>query len=400
MAEIWQTGQTYGSARKILNTIFSGTANFSTVVSTINYATTLSGNTIYSGASDLSYIFAPISTITLTSVFSGNPINGAIMPYSGSNIASGAFSFVAGGKSNKASGSYSIAQGFQTSATTTNSHSEGYKTFASGLSSHSEGNNAIASGNFSHAEGKSSIASGAQSHAEGSQTSATTSSSHAEGDKTTASGTASHSEGYLTTASGSYSHAGGSGSTTSGQASFIHSSNSSLVANNSSILGGFLNRLNTAATGSTILGGSNITGSTADMVYVPNLTATTSIYAQNFYSGSTNLNDVFTSLSAITKIIDIGDWNMDSTASINVAHGIGDWTKIRTIQASIINDVSGAVFNLINSESITGVEIDNTSIAWNSTNIVLRRVSNGIFDSTGFDATSFNRGWVIILYLA
>jgi len=103
----------------------------------------------------------------------------------------------------------------------------GYTSLATGTTSFAFGRNTLAGGNYSHAEG----------------------------DGTTAIGHASHTEGKSTTASGKYgSHAGGNNSIASGTTSFIHSTNS-LVTGDRSV----------------ILGGQNITGTTDDTVYVPNL---------------------------------------------------------------------------------------------------------------------------------
>ena len=153
--------------------------------------------------------------------------------------------------SNSTVGSYSTAEGINTTASGTSSHAEGWHTTASGTSSHaegyssysvmsvitdfssstsnsdivsawndmpftlaknyshSEGYNTLAIELYSHAEGVNTIAMGRSSHAEGWHTTASGGYSHAGGYRTTASGTASHAEGYLTTASGNYSHAGG-----------------------------------------------------------------------------------------------------------------------------------------------------------------------------------------------
>lgn len=100
------------------------------------------------------------------------------------------------------------------------SHAEGYLTTASGAQAHAEGFQTIASSNQAHAEGNNTTASGKRAHAEGCQTTASGDHSHAEGDGTTASGKCSHAEGSSTTASGDYSHAEGHETTASGQASF------------------------------------------------------------------------------------------------------------------------------------------------------------------------------------
>ena len=78
-----------------------------------------------------------------------------------------------------------------------------------GTYSTAEGHNTTASGKYSHAEGNSSTASESCSHAEGTGTTASGMYSHAEGISTTANGYCSHAEGEGTTARGNWSHAGG-----------------------------------------------------------------------------------------------------------------------------------------------------------------------------------------------
>ena len=116
-------------------------------------------------------------------------------------------------------GEFSVAEGYNTTASTFYSHAEGYKTTANGECSHAEGSYTTASSDVSHAEGYETTASGQASHAEGNSTTASGNYSHAEGASTTASGTSSHAEGTGTTASGNLSHAEGEGTTASGYAS-------------------------------------------------------------------------------------------------------------------------------------------------------------------------------------
>jgi len=201
----------------------------------------------------------------------GNEANGYVMtsdvngvatwqPSSGGTTSpwtagTGTNSAVLGNTTNIASGTTSVAEGSGTIAGGSNSHAEGLTTTASGTKgSHAEGQSTIASGTSAHAEGSATIAGGDFSHAEGNGTTASGAQSHAEGQGTIASGIQSHAEGLTTTASGSQSHAGGVSSIASGATSFIHSTNSSVTADRS-----------------VVLGGQNITGDTADMVYVPDL---------------------------------------------------------------------------------------------------------------------------------
>jgi hypothetical protein len=163
------------------------------------------------------------------------------------------------GANTTASGTVSHAEGGGTIVSGSYSHGEGYYTVASGASSHSEGSNTTAGGSYSHSEGYYTKALGNfGSHAEGFYTTANGNGSHTEGSGTTASGKYSHAEGGNTTASGDYSHAGGINTIASTNTSFIHSTNSRVTGARSAVLGG-----------------QNITGSTADTVYVPNLNINT-----------------------------------------------------------------------------------------------------------------------------
>jgi len=112
-------------------------------------------------------------------------------------------------------GSFSVAEGYQTTASGSYAHSEGYQSVARGQYSHAESvgtasgdyshaeNGSVARGQFSHAEGHGD-ALGYCSHAEGDQTTATTHDAHAEGYRTEASGYHSHAQNYGTIAASDY----------------------------------------------------------------------------------------------------------------------------------------------------------------------------------------------------
>ena len=119
-------------------------------------------------------------------------------------------------KSGSVVGNYSVAEGYNTTASGSHSHAEGQITTASGHMSHAEGNGTTASGMDSHAEGNETTASGRMSHAEGSETTASGYYSHAGGYKTTAEGNMSYAEGSETTAIGHLSHAGGNNTIAAG----------------------------------------------------------------------------------------------------------------------------------------------------------------------------------------
>lgn len=99
-----------------------------------------------------------------------------------------------------------------------------------------------------------------------------------------------------------------------------------------------------------------------------------------------------------TKIINIGDWNMDSTAVLGVAHGL-TYSKIRGVAAMIRNDADTELHPLT-----LGIFADTTTIPGSvydvdSTNVNLRRASAGEYDNTAYDSTSYSRGWITITYV-
>ena len=133
-------------------------------------------------------------------------------------------------------GEFSVAEGYNTTASTFYSHAEGYKTTANGECSHAEGTHTTASGHYSHAEGYETTASGYASHAEGESSNlicnaiSDFSPSTSDDDILTAwnenyfslaKGEASHVEGKDGLALGNYSHAEGSYSIAIGVASHV-----------------------------------------------------------------------------------------------------------------------------------------------------------------------------------
>jgi hypothetical protein len=87
--------------------------------------------------------------------------------------------------------------------------------------------------------------------------------------------------------------------------------------------------------------------------------------------------------------IDIGDWNMDATSGVSVSHGLTA-SKIRTVDCVIRND-DGSNYGTFD---YFGDALYITSIGASS--ISLTRLSSGIFDSTDYNLTSYNRGWITI----
>jgi hypothetical protein len=94
------------------------------------------------------------------------------------------------------------------------------------------------------------------------------------------------------------------------------------------------------------------------------------------------------------KIVSIGDWDMDANGTVDVAHGL-TLTKIRSISGVIRNDADTTYFTIPDPGS-GGLR------CWAGTiNVVLYRPdTTSVFDSTDYNATSFNRGWLVIEYIS
>jgi hypothetical protein len=296
--DIYTTGGTLNSGILSFkrNDNQSYTVNLTPIINNLWTAGTGSGSVVLSGSNSVA------SGILSVAEGSGNTASGNYSHAEGYlTTASGEFSHAEGnsttasnlqshaeGLSTRAAGYASHAEGYATNAAGDAAHAEGWVTYASHWS-HSEGRSTTAYDN-SHAEGFGTVSNGQGAHAEGISNLAQGSATHVEGYLSTAFGIASHVEGYYNTSLylyGDYSSVGGQRNLASGNTAFIHSSGSTVIGDYSSILGGKGHRINANVTGSTILGGSFITGTTSDTVYGVNFNA-----SGNIISGGTNLSTI------------------------------------------------------------------------------------------------------------
>lgn len=362
------------------------------------------------------------------------------------NLASGLRSSVIGGSDNKAStfdahiggGTYNVASGqrsaviagYLNSATTLNSSvvggdsniASGYRsTVVGGLSNSSSGiNSFVAAGGLNQANGvnssvfcgKSNLASGNYSSVIGGVTnSATTANSSVVGGRQNlASGTFSSVVGGRYNSSSTYSFigggisnsattsksavVGGQSNLTSGVSSFIGGGKGNQANNvyssviggqsnlasgyHSSVIGGSGNTI--SGQRSVVLGGQSIIGVSGDTVYVPSI----SFKNEN--------------ISWVFKEIEIGDWDMNATNSVSIAHSLSstEWKTARNIECVVRNDADTIYYKLDGTQS--NGSTDGSVADFNSTDFYLLRTTSGWFDSTNFDSTSYNRGWITFWY--
>lgn len=100
------------------------------------------------------------------------------------------------------------------------------------------------------------------------------------------------------------------------------------------------------------------------------------------------------------KVVEIGDWNMDSSQTVDVAHGL-DIQDIRMVDVIIRGDSSSFIYPLNGKGIIVGsydTDVQGGVGQITSAGVRLVRITGGFFDDTDFNSTSYNRGWVTIWY--
>jgi len=335
----------------------------------------------------------------------GSHAEGGVNKLGGSEPTSATtFSSHAEGIGTVSSGNASHAEGNNTTASGAASHAEGQDTKSIGQASHAEGFETTASGGFSTASGYKTTASGEYSsasgyhttasgyygaHAEGGHTTASGDYSHAEGGYTTASGGGSHSQGINTTASGDYSHASGKGNKqtlghiiiASGETSFVHFKQTSTSgsigafgdystilggtdhnidfnATSSGIFAGSGNTVNNGVIRSVVLGGSGISATTSNMVYVPNLNintipgndnSLTQILSRDSSDGSVKYRDVSSIIGAASADTYVISGNANASNSTLTFTNNSGSTFTVTNSAALFSDndinVTGGTYN-------------------------------------------------------
>lgn len=122
--------------------------------------------------------------------------------------------------------------------------------------------------------------------------------------------------------------------------------------------------------------------------------------------GNAGNTGLFTSLK--TKVIEIGDWNMDANDQITLTNVTIPYASVRAINAIIRNDGDTLRLSLNDQAAQGGIGLTTTDtgyISWalgsggsSFTNITLGRVLSGYFDNASYDSTSYNRGFLVINY--
>lgn len=109
-----------------------------------------------------------------------------------------------------------------------------------------------------------------------------------------------------------------------------------------------------------------------------------------------NIQDV-SEIPLKCTVVDIGDWNMDATISIQVAHGL-TLSNIRNINV-VVRDDADSIHIPLNYGDVTALGVPAGDFNAQSTDVYLARDLGGFFDNANYDATSYNRGWITIWHV-
>jgi hypothetical protein len=106
-------------------------------------------------------------------------------------------------------------------------------------------------------------------------------------------------------------------------------------------------------------------------------------------------------IQLLSKVLSIGDWNMNAGASTVVPHGLGaNYKKIRSVSVVIRDDSDTGYYPLDSINLVSNGLTNGTAADLDSTNITLYRFDGGLFEDTDFDSTGYNRGFVTVIYEA
>ena len=101
-----------------------------------------------------------------------------------------------------------------------------------------------------------------------------------------------------------------------------------------------------------------------------------------------------------TKVIAIGNWDMDTTDFVDIIHSLGtNWQNVLSVAAFVRMDDLTRFYNIARVTYTTGV-INGAIASISSTFVTLVRTTGGAFDSASFSGTGFSRGYISITYFA
>ncbi len=98
------------------------------------------------------------------------------------------------------------------------------------------------------------------------------------------------------------------------------------------------------------------------------------------------------------QVFEIGVWDMVGDASKTVSHSLA-LNKVRSITATVQNDTQTLFYDFAGTINFSATEVSNSLVLASTTIFQLSRLAGDArFNTTNFDDTSINRGWVTCWY--
>ena len=170
-----------------------------------------------------------------------------------------------------------------------------------------------------------------------------------------------------------------------GVRNYVGSGSSGVIVGDDNTIGG-------NSTGINVTGNNNIVSSGLENVTIVGDNQTVTESNTSIINGNTLNADTALASERIFQELQIGDWDMFATAIVSVTHGlsIDEFESLRDLTVTIKDDP--------NTTYHFGSSVD-ISLKVNTSGIVLTRTVGGVFDTTDFDSTSYNRGFITFTYL-
>lgn len=102
----------------------------------------------------------------------------------------------------------------------------------------------------------------------------------------------------------------------------------------------------------------------------------------------------------LTKVIDIGPWNMDTTAIVTIPTGITETYKTLAVSVIVRNDAANPTFYKLETYTAAGVSgaVFSVGSEIGGGSLSLQRTAGGWFDGALFSSTAYSRGRIMIAY--
>ena len=170
-----------------------------------------------------------------------------------------------------------------------------------------------------------------------------------------------------------------------GRRNYVGSGSSGVIVGDDNTIGG-------NSTGVNVTGNNNTVSSGLENVTIVGDNQTVTESNTSIINGNTLNSTTALANERVFQELEIGDWDMFATTIISVTHGlsIDEFESLRDLTVTIKDDP--------NTTYHSGPSVD-ISLKVNTSGIVLTRTVGGVFDTTNFDSTSFNRGFITFTYL-